>query len=63
MAVVLMVTSGMDPHMIGVTWVGMIGMLGIDQSHQLGRATAVDSVVCSMSHLKEKIGISHNTLA
>jgi hypothetical protein len=58
-----MVMSGMDPHMIGVTWVGMVGMLGVDQSHQLGRATVVDSVVCSMSRLKEKIGISHNTLA
>jgi hypothetical protein len=52
MAVVLMVMSGMDPHTIRVTWVGMVGMLGVDESHQLGRATAVDSVICSMSCLK-----------
>jgi hypothetical protein len=25
--VVLMVTSGMDPHMIRVTWIGMVGQL------------------------------------
>jgi hypothetical protein len=49
MAVMLMVMSGMDPHTIRVTWVGM---LGVDQSHQLGRATAVDSVICLMSRLK-----------
>jgi hypothetical protein len=28
MIVVLMVMSGMDPHMISVTWIGMVGMLG-----------------------------------
>jgi hypothetical protein len=63
MAVVLMVMSGTDPHTIRVTWVGMVGMLGVDQSHQLGQATIVDSVVCLMSRLKEKIGISHSSLA
>jgi hypothetical protein len=29
---VLIVMSGMDPHMIRVTWVGMVGMLGVGQS-------------------------------
>jgi hypothetical protein len=28
MTVVLIVMSGMDPHMIRVTWIGMVGMLG-----------------------------------
>jgi hypothetical protein len=28
MTYLLMVMSGMDPHMIGVTWIGMVGMLG-----------------------------------
>jgi hypothetical protein len=32
MTVVLMVMSGMDPHMIRVIWVGMVGMLGVSQS-------------------------------
>jgi hypothetical protein len=27
-----MVMSSMDPHTIRVTWVGMVGMLGVDQS-------------------------------
>jgi hypothetical protein len=46
--------SGMDPHMIRVTWVGMAGKSGVGQSCTLGRATVVDSGVCSMSHLEEK---------
>jgi hypothetical protein len=29
---VLTVISGMDPHMIGVTWVGMVEALGVGQS-------------------------------
>jgi hypothetical protein len=41
----------MDPHTIRVTWVGMVEMLGVGQSCLLGQAIAVDSVVCSMSHL------------
>jgi hypothetical protein len=32
MAVVLRVMSGMDSHMIRVTWIGMVGMLGVFQS-------------------------------
>jgi hypothetical protein len=28
MIVVLIVMSGMDPRMIRVTWIGMVGMLG-----------------------------------
>jgi hypothetical protein len=28
MTVTLMVMSGMDPHTIRVTWIGMVGMLG-----------------------------------
>jgi hypothetical protein len=54
MIAVLMVMSNMDIHMIRVTWVGIVEMLGVGQSCLLGRATAVDSRVCSMSHLKEK---------
>jgi hypothetical protein len=33
MIVVLTVMSGMDPHTIRVTWVGMVGMLGVGQSY------------------------------
>jgi hypothetical protein len=29
MIVVLMVMSGMDPHTIRETWVGMVGLLGV----------------------------------
>jgi hypothetical protein len=29
MTTMLTVTSGMDPHTIRVTWVGMVGMLGV----------------------------------
>jgi hypothetical protein len=54
MIVMLLVMSGMDPRMIKVIWIGMVGMLGVGQSCILGRATAVDYVVCSMSRLKEK---------
>jgi hypothetical protein len=32
MTAVLTVMSGMDPHMIIVTWVGMVGMLRVGQS-------------------------------
>jgi hypothetical protein len=45
---VLTVMSSMDSHMIRVTWVGMVEMLGVGQSCLLGQATAVDSVVCSI---------------
>jgi hypothetical protein len=31
MIAMLMVMSGMDPHTIRVTWVGMVGMLGVSQ--------------------------------
>jgi hypothetical protein len=51
---VLTVMSGMDSHTIRVTWVGMVEMLGVGQSCLFGRATTVDSVVCSMSRLEEK---------
>jgi hypothetical protein len=54
MIATLTVMSGMDPHTIRVTWVAMAGMLGVGQSHHLGRSTIVDSLVCSMSHLEEK---------
>jgi hypothetical protein len=33
MTSMLMVMSGMDPHMIRVTWIGMVGMLGWLVSH------------------------------
>jgi hypothetical protein len=36
MTVVLMVMSGMNPHTIRVTWIGMIGMLGFVQYGLLG---------------------------
>jgi hypothetical protein len=32
MIVVLTLMSGMNPHTIRVTWVGMAGMLGVGQS-------------------------------
>jgi hypothetical protein len=54
MTAVLTVMSGMDPRTIRVTWIGMVGMLGVSQSFILSRATAVDFVVCSMSLLEEK---------
>jgi hypothetical protein len=54
MIAMLMVMSYMDPHLIRVTCVGLVGMLGVGQSHHLGRATVVDFVVCSMSCLEEK---------
>jgi hypothetical protein len=50
----LTVMSGMEPHMIRVTWVGMVKKSVVGQSCTLGRATTVDSVVCSMSCLEEK---------
>jgi hypothetical protein len=54
MTIMLTVMSGMDPHMIRVTWIGVVGMLGVGQSCLLGRAATVDYVVCSMSRLEEK---------
>jgi hypothetical protein len=54
MTVVLTVMSIMDPHMIRVTWLGMVGMLGWLVSCSLGSTTAVDYVACSMSCFKEK---------
>jgi hypothetical protein len=54
MTAVLRVMSGMNPPMIRVTWGGMVQMLRVGQPCLLGRATVVDSVVCSMSHLEEK---------
>jgi hypothetical protein len=53
MIAVLMVMSGMDPHTIRVTWVGMVGMLKVGQPCILGRATTMDFVVCSMLCLEE----------
>jgi hypothetical protein len=50
MTAMIVVMRGMDPHTIRVTWVGM---LGVSQSHHLGRATVVDSVVCLMLRLEE----------
>jgi hypothetical protein len=52
MTVMLTIMSSMDPHMIRVTCTGMVGM--VDQSVLLGRTTAVDSGVGSMSRFKEK---------
>jgi low temperature requirement protein LtrA len=54
MTVMLTVMSGMDPHMIRVTWIGMVWMVEWLISLLLGQTTEVDSVVGSMSHLKEK---------
>jgi hypothetical protein len=54
MIAVLMVMSGMDPQTIRLTWVGMVGKSRVGQSCTLGRATTVDSMVCSLSRLKEK---------
>jgi hypothetical protein len=34
MTVVLTIMSGMDPHTISVTWIGLVGMLGFGQSGQ-----------------------------
>jgi hypothetical protein len=50
----LMVMSDMDPHMIRVTWIGMVGMLGWLVSCSLGQTVVVDSVVGSMSRFEEK---------
>jgi hypothetical protein len=36
------------------TWIGMVGILGYGQSGLLGQATAMDSMVCSMSRFEEK---------
>jgi hypothetical protein len=36
MTLLLTVMSGMDSHMIRVTWVGMVEMLGVGQSCLLG---------------------------
>jgi hypothetical protein len=49
MIVVLMVMSSMDPHTIRITSVGIVGKSRVGQSCTFGQATAVDSVVCSMS--------------
>jgi hypothetical protein len=54
MTAVLTVMSGMDNHMIRVTWIGMVGILGYGQSGLLGQATTMDSMVCSMSRFEEK---------
>jgi hypothetical protein len=32
MIVVLTIMSGMDPHTIRESWIGMVGMLGVGQS-------------------------------
>jgi hypothetical protein len=49
MKTVLTVMSGMDPHTIRETWVGMDGKLGVSQSFVLGQTAIVDSVVGLMS--------------
>jgi low temperature requirement protein LtrA len=54
MTAMLTVMSGMDAHMIRVTWIGMVWMVEWLISLLLGQTTEVDSVVGSMSHLKEK---------
>jgi hypothetical protein len=51
---VLTVMSSMDPYTIRVTCVGMVEILGVGQSCLLGRATIVDSVVCSMSRSRRR---------
>jgi hypothetical protein len=54
MTVVLMIISGMDPHTIiwNLRWIWFGWESG--ESYYLGRTTAVDSVVGSMSHFDEK---------
>jgi hypothetical protein len=52
--VTLTVMSRMDPHTIRVTWIGMVGMLGVRSILCLGQTAAMDSVVCSMSRFEEK---------
>jgi hypothetical protein len=54
MIAMLTVMTGMDPHMIRETWIGMVGMLGWLVSCSLGQNAAVDSVVGLMSRFEEK---------
>jgi hypothetical protein len=54
MIAVLIVMSGVNPHTIRVTWIGMVRRFGFGQYGLLDRAAIVDSVVCSMSHFEEK---------
>jgi hypothetical protein len=50
----LTIMSGMHPHTIRMSSVGMVAKLGVGLSCILGRATTVDSVVCSMSHSRRR---------
>jgi hypothetical protein len=54
MTAMLMIMSGMDPHTIswnlGWVWFGWESA----QSYCLGQTTIVDSVICLVSHFKEK---------
>jgi hypothetical protein len=52
MTAMLTAMSDMDPHKIRVTWIGWD--VGFGQPSLLGRATAVDSVVCLMPRIEEK---------
>jgi hypothetical protein len=54
MIAMLTVMTGMDPHMIRETWIGMVGMLGWLVSCSLGQNAVVDSVVGLMSRFEEK---------
>jgi hypothetical protein len=54
MTAMLMVMSGIDPHTIRVTWVGMIGKLGVSHSCILGQVAVVDFVIGLMSRLRRR---------
>jgi hypothetical protein len=54
MTALLTVMSGMNPHMIRVTWIGTVWMLGWFVSLLLGQTITVDSVVGSVLRLEEK---------
>jgi hypothetical protein len=64
MTVVLMVMSGMDPCTIRVTWVGMVGMLGVGQSCALVELPqwTLWYVQCRVLR-RRAFGISHSSLA
>jgi hypothetical protein len=53
MTAVLMIMSGMDPHTITETWIGMVGCWEL-VSCSLRQTIALDSLVGSMSRFKEK---------
>jgi hypothetical protein len=54
MTAVCTVLSGMDPHTIRVTWIGMVHMLDFGWSGVLGRTVVVASMVGLVSRFDEK---------